>query len=97
MSRHKQDGSLPSPRAESAKKTPRERFVIVAQARVNKVLHALDALGKCSTKAYDYQPREVLQIFAALNRKIEDTHGLFQRGDGGKQQFILDGGDADIS
>lgn len=72
------------------KETKRERFVRIAERRVNYILDALDKLGKCSDKRnYEYSQEDVRKIFAELDRKIKETKILFQSGNQSRKRFSL--------
>lgn len=68
----------------------RERFIRIAESRVNKILHNLDNLNKCSNKSnYDYSEEEVRKIFREIERKVKETKLLFQDREGRQKRFKL--------
>ena len=68
----------------------RERFVKIAERRVNKILDSLDYLGKCSNKRnYDYNDEEVRKIFREIDRKVKEIKLQFQFKSGNKHRFKL--------
>ena len=67
----------------------RQRFLRIAESRVNKILSNLDNLAKCSNKRnYEYSDDEVRKIFREIDRKVKDTKFQFQSGVG-KGKFKL--------
>jgi len=49
----------------------REKFVKLAQARVNKAIKAIDLIGNLSNRSnYSYTDEDVSRIFKALNDEI---------------------------
>jgi hypothetical protein len=68
----------------------RERFVRIAESRVNKILSNLDNLSKCSNKRnYEYSDEEVRKIFREIERKVKETNLQFQGGVKNKGKFKL--------
>lgn len=57
----------------------RERFVKIAERRVNQILENLNNLGKCSNKSnYEYTDDEVRRIFREIDRKLREVKLQFQ-------------------
>ena len=57
----------------------RERFVRLAERRVNKILYNIDNLGRCSNKKnYQYSESDINQIFSAIEKKVREVRNLFQ-------------------
>ena len=57
----------------------RDRFVKIAERRVNKILENFNNLGKCSNKRnYDYSEADIRKIFREIERKVKETKLLFQ-------------------
>lgn len=68
----------------------RERFIRIAEIRVNKLLDAFDSLGKCAdTKNYKYDNNDVKKIFLELDRKIKEIRSLFQLYNEKKKRFRI--------
>ena len=68
----------------------KERFVRVAERRVNKLLRDFDSLGKCANrKNYDYSPDEVRKIFLVLERKLKVIRSLYESSSEDKRGFTL--------
>lgn len=68
----------------------RQRFLRIAESRVNKVLSNLDNLAKCSNKTnYEYSEDEVRKIFREIDRKVKETKFQFQGGVKNKGKFKL--------
>src|SRR4030042_6206823 len=61
----------------------RDRFVRIAERRVNKILDSLDNLGKCANRSnYEYSEEEVRKIFREIERKVKEIltqKGFWQR------------------
>ena len=56
----------------------RERFIALAEARTNVVLHKIKVLGNCSNKnLYDYSEEEVKKIFNAIEKILDETRNKF--------------------
>ena len=56
----------------------RERFIVLAEARTNAILHKIKVLGNCSNKnLYDYSEEEVKKIFNALQKTLDETRNKF--------------------
>jgi len=78
-------------RSDRRKKANRERFLRIAEGRVNRILDALDSLGNCSNKRnYDYSDTDVKKIFSAIESKVEETRLMFQGTSENKKRFTLE-------
>jgi hypothetical protein len=70
--------------------TRRERFVRIAERRVNNILNNLDSLGKCANrKNYHYGDEDVRHIFGELEKKMKETKLLFKNSNKRKNRFRL--------
>lgn len=59
----------------------RQRFLRIAENRVNKILSNLDNLARCANKRnYEYSDEEARKIFREIERKVKDTKFQFQGG-----------------
>ena len=69
----------------------RDKFVQLAEKRVNNTLNNLRLIGNLSSKAsYEYAQRDVDQIFRALSKALAETKSKFQSGgEGGGSTFRL--------
>lgn len=68
----------------------RERFVKIAERRVNQILENLNNLGKCSNKSnYEYTDDEVRRIFREIDRKLREVKLQFQGKTETKSKFKL--------
>ena len=68
----------------------RERFIKIAERRVNKILDNLDILSKCSNKRnYEYTEQEVHKIFREIDRKVRETKLKFQTNGESRRRFKL--------
>lgn len=62
------------------------RFIKVAERRMESLIAAFERLGKCASKvSYDYTDAEVAQIIEELHRQIEFLQQKFA----GKKAFEL--------
>jgi hypothetical protein len=58
----------------------RDKFVRLANARVNKALNAIRLIGNLSNRSnYSYTEDDVEKIFRALSTALKDCKGKFQR------------------
>ena len=67
-----------------------ERFVRLAEARVNKIIKMVRLRGNLSWSSnYSYTQRQVEQIFTALQTELDKARKRFAAGKTGKQRFTL--------
>ncbi len=72
------------------KKVNRERFIRIAENRVNRILEALDSLGNCSNRRnYDYSDTDVKKVFGAIENKLKETRSMFSATAEEKKRFTL--------
>jgi len=68
----------------------RQRFIKIAERRVNMILDALDHLSNCANrKNYEYTEDEIKKIFKEIDRKVKETKLKFQYTDTTKKRFKL--------
>lgn len=68
----------------------RERFVKIAERRVNQILENLSTLGKCSNKRnYEYSESDVRKMFREIEGQVKETKLLFQGSNNRKRKFKL--------
>ena len=68
----------------------RERFVRIAERRVNRVLDSLENLSKCSSRRnYDYKDEDVYKIFREIERKLKEVKFQFQAKGEKRKRFSL--------
>ena len=68
----------------------RERFVRIAERRVNKLLADFDSLAKCANKKnYQYTEQDVRAIFGELEGKLKEIRLLFKSADSTSRRFTL--------
>lgn len=69
----------------------REKFVELAEARVNRTLKDLQLIGNLSNRsAYEFTEADVRKIFAAVQKGMETAKARFSReSDGGGGEFRL--------
>lgn len=68
----------------------RERFLRIAETRVNKILTSLENLGKCSNpRNYEYTDEEARRIFREIERTVKEIKLQFQRNTGNRNRFRL--------
>ena len=76
---------------QSTKGINRERFVRIAEKRVNKILDSIDSLANCSNKKnYEYNEQDVRKIFTEIERKLKDARAFFQDSNQTKTSFRLE-------
>lgn len=76
--------------AKPEKETKSERFVRVAEARVNKLIKMIRMLGNCSkTASYEYTPSQVNKIFTTLAYELASARKSFTDASTGKKRFSL--------
>lgn len=67
--------------------TDREKFVRLANKRVNTAIKAIDLIGNLSNRSnYDYTQEDAEKIFLALNKELKAC----------RERFISAGGKRDI-
>jgi hypothetical protein len=69
----------------------RQKFVQLAEARVNKTLKDIQLIGNLSnTSAYEFSESDIRRIFAALQGGIASAKARFSKdGDGSSGNFRL--------
>lgn len=69
----------------------REKFVELAEARVNKTLKDIQLIGNLSNRsAYEFTETDVRKMFSALQKAVESARGRFGKGsDGAGGEFRL--------
>lgn len=68
----------------------RQRFIRIAERRVNKILNDIDSLGKCSNKRnYKYSEEDVRKIFKAVDERLKSVRVLFSSPQDNKNYFSL--------
>ena len=68
----------------------RERFIRIAERRVNRILDNFDSLGKCANKKnYEYNDEDVRSVFQAIEKKIKVIKALYQNSNKEKKSFTL--------
>lgn len=69
----------------------REKFVELAEARVNKTLKDLQLVGNLSNRAaYEFTEADIRKIFAALQKALDTAKGRFTKdGEGIGGEFKL--------
>ncbi|MGE4505694.1 MAG: hypothetical protein AB7D51_10130 [Desulfovibrionaceae bacterium] len=61
------------------KSAEREKFVRLANKRVNAALKAIQEVGKLANRAvYEYGPEDVEKIFQSLGKEAEDCRKQFE-------------------
>ena len=69
----------------------REKFIELAEKRVNKAIRNINLIGNLSNKSnYSYTEQDVKKIVAALRSAVEEIRGRFDRKlEGNQSQFKL--------
>ena len=74
------------------KEAKSERFVRLAEARVNKIIKMVRLLGNLSWSSnYEYTTDQVAQIFKALQTELNTARRRFAAGQKRKPRFSLSG------
>ena len=70
----------------------RERFVHLAEKRVNSAIKVIRLIGNLSNKSnYSYTEKDVDKIFRALEKELKNAKGRFETGTvGAEPAFKLD-------
>ncbi|MBN8279237.1 MAG: hypothetical protein J0M16_01375 [Gammaproteobacteria bacterium] len=62
------------------KADPREKFVELAQKRVNKAINDIRLVGNLSNRSnYSYTEQDSKKIYAALRRAVDEMRARFDR------------------
>jgi len=68
----------------------RDRFIRIAERRVNQIIENLNNLGKCSNRRnYEYSEGDIKKIFREIERKVKETRLRFQGKGNGQSRFTL--------
>ena len=68
----------------------RDRFVRIAEKRVNSILQNLNSLGNCANKRnYNYDGEDVRKIFAEIEKKVREIKIKFTSESDGVASFRL--------
>lgn len=69
--------------------TNRDRFVRMAERRVNRIMDALEKLGDCSNQRnYDYSNTDIRKIFEKIEKIFKETRLKFQGTSENKKEAI---------
>ena len=64
----------------------RDKFVSLAEKRVNKTIKDIRLIGNLFNKAnYDYADDDIIKIFEALQGELQEAQGRFSATEGGKE------------
>lgn len=71
--------------------TKREKFVELAEARVNRTIKDLQLIGNLSNRsAYEFSDSDIRKMFQAVQKAVDTAKNRFARqGDGGSGEFRL--------
>jgi hypothetical protein len=74
-----------------AMSSKREKFVELAEARVNRAIKDLQLIGNLSNRsAYEFTDADIKKMFAAVQKAVETAKARFSReGDTGGGEFRL--------
>lgn len=69
----------------------REKFVELAEARVNRTIKDLQLIGNLSNRsAYEFTDADIRKIFQAVQKAVDSAKGRFSReNEGGSGEFRL--------
>lgn len=75
-----------------SKKTDRDKFVNLAEKRVNKTIKYIRLIGNLSNRTnYKYTEKDATQIYEALQRALTEMKSRFERkGNEKKDEFKLE-------
>ena len=83
---------MPTDTINQSLNTKKERFIRIAEKRVNKILDGLDNLANCANKRnYDYTEDEVRKIYREIEKKVKETKLQFKGNGESKRRFQLKG------
>jgi len=68
----------------------RDKFKRIVQPRVRKALKTIRLIGNCSGTAYEYTPKDVAEIVAALQTEIEQLGSRYESKGVADVDFNLD-------
>ena len=74
------------------KSDPREKFVELAEKRVNKAIKSIDLIGNLSNRSnYSYTDQDAKKIVSALKKSLDEMKARFDsKGDPAGSTFKLD-------
>lgn len=73
-----------------ATETKRERFVRIAEARINKIINMLRLLGNCASPGnYEYTDEDIRKIFTALEKETKNAKNKFLGVESKEERFSL--------
>ena len=61
-----------------ANETKAEKFLRLAPPRINKVIGAIQSLGKLSSNSYEYTPEQTEKMFAAIRKELDECETSFK-------------------
>lgn len=69
----------------------RDKFVELAEARVNRAMKDLQLIGNLSNRsAYEFSEGDIKKMFSALQKALDNAKARFSKnGDGGGGEFRL--------
>lgn len=68
-----------------AKADPREKFVELAEKRVNRAIKDINLIGNLSNRSnYSYSDADVKKIYSALKASLDEMKGRFDKKDADK-------------
>ncbi len=69
--------------------TPAQRFVRLANPRVNRVLHAVRIVGNLSGQGYEYTPEQATEVLAAMRAAVDEVEKRLFKEKPEPKQFSL--------
>lgn len=67
-----------------------ERFVRLAEPRVNRACKAISMIGHLAASSYEYTEKQVAAMFAAMQEELDAQRAKFKKGS--ERKFRFDGG-----
>ena len=72
--------------------TRQDRFIRLAEQRVNVILDKMRLLGQLSNRSnYEYTDAQVESIFKAIQKDLNTVKNKFKEGPNGRRRFSLNG------
>jgi hypothetical protein len=81
---------MSSDQQEGARETPRQRFVRLANKRVVKAIRAIQLVGNLSSPAYQYDEKDVIKIFDAIQSEVDQARSKFSKREKASIVFSLE-------
>lgn len=75
---------------ENMSESKHDKFIRIAEARVNKIIDMIRLLSNCSNKAtYQYNDEDIKKIFSTLEQELKSCKSKFQDAGEKNNKFTL--------